>query len=57
MVFVAPGRVALDNVDTVALAEAEAPVTHHKLDMAQAGRLGGPQREQKLLNEIDTCEL
>ena len=48
MVFVAPGRVALDNVDTVALAEAEAPVTHHKLDMAQAGRLGGPQREQLL---------
>lgn len=43
---VAPGRVALSNEDAVVTPENQ--ITHDRVDMAQAGRLGGPQREALL---------
>ena len=46
MRYVAPGRIALANEDAVAAAEPQ--IVHDRVDMAQAGRLGGQQREDLL---------
>eukprot|EP01043_Picozoa_sp_COSAG02_P027519 COSAG02_NODE_1629_length_11581_cov_5.858735_4_plen_766_part_00 len=46
MRYVAPGRVALANEDLVDAAEPK--ILHDRVDMAQAGRLGGAQREELL---------
>lgn len=46
MRYVAPGRVALANEDLVNAAEPK--ILHDRVDMAQAGRLGGAQREELL---------
>ena len=46
MRYVAPGRIALANEDAVVAAEPQ--IVHDRVDMAQAGRLGGQQREELL---------